>query len=45
MLERDDIIDDHYDQYLNAEVLLPIRGKCKLKQLLVANVMMMVILR
>jgi len=27
MLERDDITDDHYDQYLNAEVLLPIRGK------------------
>ena len=27
MLERDDITDHHYDQYINAEVLLSIRGE------------------
>ena len=26
-LNRDDIADDHYDQYLNSDVLLPTRGK------------------
>ena len=26
-LNRDDIADDHYDQYLNSDVLLPYRGK------------------
>ena len=27
--ERDDIADDHYDQYLNSDVLLPTRGQYK----------------
>ena len=25
--ERDDLADDHYDQYINSEVLLPIQGE------------------